>query len=90
MSGELHHLSTPRWSAARIVATVSACVLLMPFLILALLPMLIMFVPIAVVGIPVIAPVMLSGKLAAHWERRQRTSPATATARLKRAPAVVR
>jgi hypothetical protein len=90
MSGELHHLSNPRWSAGRVVATVSACVLLMPFLIVALLPMLIMFVTIAVVAIPVIAPVMLSGKLAAHWERRQRTSPVEATTRLKRAPAVLR
>jgi hypothetical protein len=34
--------------------------------------MLLMFVPVAVVGIPVIAPVMLSGVMAARWEGRQR------------------
>lgn len=86
MSGELHHLpTTPRWSAARIVATVCAVILLLPFLLLAMLPMLIMFVPIAVIAIPVIAPVMLSGKLAAQWEKRARAPQPAAAARLKRA-----
>lgn len=90
MSGELHLVTNPRWSGARIVATVVACLLLLPFLLLALLPMLVMFVPIAVVAIPVIAPMMLSGKLAAHWEGRTRLPQGAAGARLKRTPAVVR
>jgi hypothetical protein len=64
--------------------------LLLPVLILAMLPMLIMFVPIAVIAIPVIAPMMLSGKLAAHWEREQRRAHSEAATHIKRAPIAVR
>jgi hypothetical protein len=71
------------------VAAVVAGVLLVPVVLLAVLPMLIMFVPIAVVAIPVIAPVMLSGKLAARWEGEQRASRA-AGGHIKATPIVVR
>jgi hypothetical protein len=90
MSGELHHLPNPRWAFAKLLVAVLAGVLLLPVLLLAVIPMLIMFVPIAVVGIPVIAPVMLSGKLAARWEVQARTARAASATRLKSAPLVVR
>jgi hypothetical protein len=73
-----------------LVAAVLAAVLLTPFVLVALLPMLIMFVPIAVVAIPAIAPVMLSGKLAARWEGRQRAARTDAAHAIKRAPVAVR
>jgi len=72
MIGKLYPFSSPRWTCARVIAAVTASVLLLPFVLVALVPMLIMFVPVAVIGIPVIAPVMLSGVIAARWEGRQR------------------
>ena len=60
MSSKIVRLPDPRYGSLKLMAAVLATVLLLPVLLLAFLPMLIMFVPIAVVGIPVIAPMMLS------------------------------
>jgi hypothetical protein len=90
MSGKIIRLINPRWRSFRLSIAVLTGVFLLPFLLLALLPMLIMFVPIAVVAIPLIAPVMLSGKLAAHWELQQRKGRPEAAPTIKRAPVVVR
>lgn len=86
MSGHRH----PSGGSLKWVVSALAGVLLAPCLLLALLPMLVMFVPVAVVAIPVIAPMMLSGTLAAHWERRQRALQRDAASQMKRAPVVVR
>jgi hypothetical protein len=90
MSGKLYHLPTSRWSKLQLWAAMSAGLLLLPFVLVALIPMLIMFVPIAVVGIPVIVPVMLSGKLAARWEGEQRAQRARSVRSVERAPIAVR
>lgn len=74
----------------KLVAAVFAAVLLTPCVLVALLPMLIMFVPIAVIAIPLIAPVMLSGKLAARWEAKQPSVRPIAVTAIKRAPLAVR
>jgi hypothetical protein len=59
---------------SRLIATASAIVLLPPFIMLALAPMLLMLIPVAMVGIPFILPAMLSGSLAARSEERRRMS----------------
>lgn len=74
MTGRLYSFPSSRWKGARVIAAVMAGILLLPFVLLALVPMLIMFVPVAVVGIPLLAPVMLSGVMAARWEGRARLS----------------
>jgi len=90
MKGKIIRLPNPRWGSLKLLAAVTATVLLLPVLLLAVLPMLIMFVPIAVIAIPVIAPMMLSGKLTAHWEQQQRKARAEAAPQMKAAPLVVR
>lgn len=64
---------TPARGAAKLVATASAIALLPPFIALALAPMLLMLVPVALVGIPFMVPAMLTGSLAARAEDRRRT-----------------
>jgi sugar phosphate permease len=86
----LYPFQSSRWTGARAIAAVAAGVLLLPFVLLALVPMLIMFVPVAVIGIPVIAPVMLSGVIAARWEDRQRVSRPAPSPALKRPTLVAR
>jgi hypothetical protein len=78
------------YKGARVAAVVAAGILLMPFVLLALVPMLIMFVPVAVVGIPLIAPVMLSGVVAARWEGRARALHPAPSNALKRPTLVAR
>jgi hypothetical protein len=59
---------------SKLFAVSVAIVLLPPFVALALAPMLLMLVPVAMVGIPFILPAMLSGSLAARADERRRTS----------------
>ena len=61
-------------SVLRAIASVAAILLLPPFVVLAVAPMLLMLVPVALIGIPFIVPAMLSGSLAARAEDRQRAS----------------
>jgi hypothetical protein len=90
MSNKVVQLHSQRWGSLKLTAAVIASVLLLPVLLLAVLPMLFMFVPIAVVAIPVIAPVMLSGTLAARWEFEQRKARTEAATRIKHSPVVAR
>jgi hypothetical protein len=59
--------------ASKIAATAFAVALLPPFIALALAPMLLMLVPVAIVGIPFMLPAMLAGSLAARAEDQRRT-----------------
>lgn len=90
ITGKLFVFPSSRWTGVRVIAAITAGVLLVPFVLVALVPMLIMFVPVAVVGIPVIAPVMLSGVFAARLEGRQRLSSAAPSGALKRPTLVAR
>ena len=54
--------------------TVATILLLPPFVALAVVPMLLFLLPIALIGIPFIVPAMLCGSLAARTEDRQRAS----------------
>jgi sugar phosphate permease len=90
MIAKLHPFPSSHWTAARMIAALLAGLLLLPFVLVALVPMLIMFVPVAVIGIPVIAPVMLSGVIAARWEGRQRITSAAPSGALKRPTLVAR
>ena len=58
----------------RVIATIATVVLLPPFLILAVAPMLLLMLPVALIGIPFIVPAMLSGSLAAREDDRARAS----------------
>ena len=68
----------------RVTATIATVLLLPPFIALAVLPMLLLLAPVALICIPFIVPAMLSGSLAARSEDIQRASwrpaphPATA------------
>jgi hypothetical protein len=64
-----------RWRLAiRVAATLATVLLLPPFLLLAVAPMLLMLVPVAIVAIPFIIPALLSVSLAARSEERVRAS----------------
>jgi hypothetical protein len=52
----------------RVTTTVAAVLLLPPFLLLAVLPMLLFMLPVAIVGIPFIIPALLSVSVAARSE----------------------
>jgi len=58
----------------RVIATAAAVLLVPPFVVLAIAPMLLLLVPVALIGIPFIIPAMLSGSLAAREEDIQRAS----------------
>jgi hypothetical protein len=58
----------------RIFATTAAVLLLPPFLLLAVVPMLLFMLPIALIGIPFIVPALMSGVLAARTEDKVRAS----------------
>ena len=60
--------------ALRVFATVATVLLLPPFIALAVFPMLLLLLPVALICIPFIVPAMLSGSLAARLEDRQRAS----------------
>lgn len=56
---------------SRVAAAVAAVFLLPPFIALAIAPMLIMLVPVAIVGIPFMIPAFFSGTLSASLELRR-------------------
>jgi hypothetical protein len=58
----------------RVITTIAAIVLIPPFVVLAIAPMLLLLLPVALIGIPFIIPAMLSGSLAAREEDIQRAS----------------
>ncbi|HKP61005.1 MAG TPA: hypothetical protein VJV78_29950 [Polyangiales bacterium] len=58
----------------RVTATIATVLLLPPFIALAVLPMLLLLAPVALICIPFIVPAMLSGSLAARSEDIQRAS----------------
>jgi hypothetical protein len=58
----------------RTIATLATVLLLPPFVVLAVAPMLLLLAPVALIGIPFIIPAMLSGSLAARSEDLQRAS----------------
>lgn len=58
----------------RVVATVATIFLLPPFLLLAVVPMLLFSLPIALIGIPFILPALCAGSLAARTEDQKRAS----------------
>lgn len=74
----MHRLSVPvepRPNAAlRTLAIIASVLLVPPFIALAVVPMLLLLLPVALICIPFIVPAMLSGSLAARSEDRQRAS----------------
>lgn len=58
----------------RVTATITAVILLPPFIALAVLPMLLFLVPVALIGIPFIIPALITGSLAAREEDKLRAS----------------
>jgi hypothetical protein len=61
-------------SVLRVTATIATVLLLPPFIALAVLPMLLLLAPVALICIPFLVPAMLSGTLAARSEDIQRAS----------------
>ena len=66
-SGQLHR-------ALRVSMTIAAVLLLPPFIALAILPMLLLLAPVALIGVPFIIPALLTGSLAARSEDKVRAS----------------
>lgn len=66
-SGRLHRV-------VRISMTIVAVLLLPPFIALAVLPMLLLLAPVALIGVPFIIPALLTGSLAARSEDKVRAS----------------
>lgn len=60
------------WLRTLVIAL--SALLLPPFLLLAVAPMLLLLAPVALIGIPFIVPAMLTGSIAAREEDRQRAS----------------
>jgi hypothetical protein len=58
----------------RIVTTIAALLLLPPFLILAVAPMLLFLAPVGLICIPFVLPAMLSGSISARTEEKKRAS----------------
>ena len=55
----------------RVLASAAALLLLPPFIVVAVAPMLLVLVPVAMVGIPFIVPALFSGSRAAYLEHRR-------------------
>jgi hypothetical protein len=66
-SGGLHRV-------LRTSMTIAALLLLPPFIALAVLPMLLLLAPVALIGVPFIIPALLTGSLAARSEDKVRAS----------------
>lgn len=64
----------PRTRLLRITTTLLALILVPPFLVLAVAPMLLLLTPVALIGIPFIVPAMISSSLAQRTEDKQRAS----------------
>jgi hypothetical protein len=58
----------------RALIALLAVLLVPPFIVLAVAPMLLLLLPVALIGIPFIVPAMLSSSLAARTEDRKRAS----------------
>jgi hypothetical protein len=63
-----------RRGVLRVMATVATILLLPPFLLLAVVPMLLFSLPIALIGLPFILPALCTGTLAARTEDQKRAS----------------
>lgn len=61
-------------SVLRVSMTIAAVLLLPPFIALAILPMLLLLAPVALIGVPFIIPALLTGSLAARSEDKVRAS----------------
>jgi hypothetical protein len=61
-------------STGRVFATAAGLVLLLPFTLLALAPMLLFLVPVAIVGIPFMIPAFVTGMAAFRSESRRMRS----------------
>jgi hypothetical protein len=62
-------------SVARALVALAAVLLLAPFLLLAVAPMLLMLGPVALIGIPMLVPALLYSSLGARSRERKRSSP---------------
>lgn len=58
----------------RALVALLAVLLVPPFVVLAVAPMLLMLTPVALIGIPFIVPAMISSSLAARTEDKKRAS----------------
>jgi hypothetical protein len=58
-------------SAGRVFAAIVGLILLLPFTLLALAPMLLFLVPVAIVGIPFMIPAFVTGLAAIRGESRR-------------------
>lgn len=58
----------------RVTTTIAALLLLPPFIALAIVPMLLLLAPVALIGVPFIIPALVSGSLAARSEDKFRAS----------------
>lgn len=58
----------------RVAVTIVTALLLPPFLLLAVAPMMLLLAPVALIGIPFIVPALVSVSLAARSEDKQRAS----------------
>jgi hypothetical protein len=78
MEGEMNQDEVPRTSrlggVLRVTTTIAAALLLPPFIALAIIPMLLFLLPVALIGIPFIIPALISGSLAARSEDKFRAS----------------
>ena len=61
----------PQRPFVRVCAVLVSGLLLPPFVLLAVVPMLLMLVPVAIVGIPFLIPALVSGPLADHGQQRR-------------------
>ena len=75
-----HEISPPTRTGTllRVLLTLAALVLLPPFLMLAIAPMLLLLVPVAIVGIPIICVTMGRVSLAVHSDEQKRAQRARA------------
>lgn len=87
MNIEQARLAEPTYRALSKYLTVTALGLLLPFVLVALLPVCLMLLPVAVIAIPIIAPVMLGGRAAGRCERRATGLRASAAVHLGRTAA---
>jgi hypothetical protein len=78
MEGEMNHDEVPSTNrlagVLRVTTTIAAVLLLPPFIALAIIPMLLFLLPVALIGIPFIIPALISGSLAARSEDKLRAS----------------
>jgi hypothetical protein len=78
MEGEMNHDDVPSSgrlrSVLRVTMTIATLLLLPPFILLAIVPMLLLLAPVALIGVPFIIPALISGSLAARSEDKVRAS----------------